>query len=100
MDTKIVAKALPVVYDLQGNAITVRDLPPPTTRRWVTNRKAILVRAVHGGLITREEVLERYQMEEGEFATWEREFAAHGAEGLKITKTQKRRRAHSGNSPQ
>lgn len=92
MDTKVAPKALPVVRDLQGNVITVRDLPPPSTKRWVTNRKAILVRAVQGGLITREEVLATYQMEDRELAIWEKEFAAYGAEGLKITKTQKRRR--------
>jgi hypothetical protein len=84
-------KPLPIVRDLQGNVITKADLPSPKTRRWVNSRKAILVRAVQGDIITREELLELYNMEDREFAIWEREFAQYGAEGLKQTKMQKRR---------
>jgi hypothetical protein len=39
-----------------GRALTVADLPPRDTKRWVTRRKAELVAAVRGGLLTLDEV--------------------------------------------
>ena len=38
-----------------GARITRKDLPSPTTRRWVARRKAAVVAAVKGGLISVEE---------------------------------------------
>src|SRR6516162_6549101 len=35
------------------------DLPPPDTKRWVTRRKAVIVSAVHTGVISLEEVCRR-----------------------------------------
>ena len=32
------------------------DLPPPDTKRWVTQRKAVIVYAVRAGVISLEEV--------------------------------------------
>jgi hypothetical protein len=84
-------KRLPIAYDLQGNVITKSDLPHPDTRRWTANRKAVLVRAVEAGIISRSEALDRYRMEELEFEIWEKEFARYGADGLRITRTQTRR---------
>ncbi|RYY31882.1 MAG: DUF1153 domain-containing protein, partial [Sphingomonadales bacterium] len=43
-----------------GEPLTVADLPPPETRRWVVRRKAEVVAAVNGGLLSIDEVLERY----------------------------------------
>ncbi|KND50372.1 MAG: hypothetical protein AB202_01810 [Parcubacteria bacterium C7867-007] len=82
----------PVARDLHGLPITVDDLPSPDTRRWVPNRKAIVVNAVRGGLISLEEVLIRYNMTEREFRIWEQGLEDAGAEGLKTTKFQKRKR--------
>jgi hypothetical protein len=79
-------KILTAVHDLNGNVIAINDLPPADTRRWTPNKKAVLVRAVQGELISREELLARYNMEEAEFARWERELARIGANGLKVTK--------------
>jgi hypothetical protein len=81
----------PVVRDLRGLPITIDDLPDSKTRRWVPSRKAIVVNAVRGGLITLEAVLERYSMTEVEFRIWERGLQEAGAEGLKLTKFQNRK---------
>ncbi|MGB7977333.1 MAG: DUF1153 domain-containing protein, partial [Roseiarcus sp.] len=32
-----------------GSPLTIADLPPPSTRRWVIRRKAEVVAAVRGG---------------------------------------------------
>jgi hypothetical protein len=41
-----------------GERITLRDLPRPDTVRWVIRRKAELVAAIRGGLLTLEEACE------------------------------------------
>ena len=41
-----------------GKQITLKDLPEPTIRRWVTRRKAEVVAAVRGGLLTLKEACE------------------------------------------
>ncbi|MDD9922996.1 MAG: DUF1153 domain-containing protein, partial [Boseongicola sp.] len=41
-----------------GTVMSRADLPDPKTRRWVASRKAAVIRAVDGGLITRSEALE------------------------------------------
>ena len=38
-----------------GRPMTLVDLPSPRTKRWVSRRKAQVVAAVEGGLITLEE---------------------------------------------
>ena len=43
-----------------GEPLSIADLPPPDTKRWVVRRKAEVVAAVNGGLLTIDEVLERY----------------------------------------
>ena len=35
-----------------GERLTVESLPPPHTTRWVVRRKAEVVAAVNGGLLT------------------------------------------------
>jgi hypothetical protein len=38
-----------------GSPLTIADLPPSTTRRWVIRRKAEVVAAVRGGLLSLED---------------------------------------------
>jgi len=45
-----------------GEPLTIADLPSPKTKRWVVRRKAEVVAAVNGGLLTIDEVLERYNL--------------------------------------
>ena len=45
-----------------GSPLTIADLPPPGTRRWVIRRKAEVVAAVRGGLLTLEDACSRYTL--------------------------------------
>ena len=49
-----------------GGRLRLSDLPPANTRRWVIRRKAEVVTAVRGGLLTLEEALARYGLTEEE----------------------------------
>uniref|UniRef100_UPI0040481007 CtrA inhibitor SciP n=1 Tax=Yoonia sp. TaxID=2212373 RepID=UPI0040481007 len=68
-----------------GTVMTRADLPAAETRRWVASRKALVVKAVSGGLITREAALEMYALSDEEFSEWESAVAQHGIGGLKAT---------------
>lgn len=74
-----------------GRILSRADLPPPSTRRWVASRKAVVVQAVAYGLIQRAEALERYALSDEEFDSWQTAIATHGIEALKVTALQKYR---------
>lgn len=75
-----------------GETLTVDTLPSPDTRRWVARRKAEVVAAVRGGLLSRAEALERYRLSEEEFASWQQSIEQHGLAGLRTTRLQHYRR--------
>lgn len=62
------------------------DLPPPETRRWVVRRKAQVVAAVRGGILTFEEACRRYNISAEEFLSWERALDRHGPGALRVTR--------------
>src|ERR1700749_1558338 len=66
-------------------------LPPPDTRRWVMRRKAQVVAAVRGGLLTFEEACARYRLSEEEFKSWMNRLENYGVPGLRATRTQEAR---------
>ncbi len=74
-----------------GESLTLADLPSPSTKRWVMRRKAEVVAAVNGGLLTIDEVLERYGLTLEEFASWQRAMDRSGMKGLRVTRIQKYR---------
>lgn len=74
-----------------GTVLSRADLPPPDTRRWVASRKALVVRAVKYGLLSREEAIERYALSEEELDIWSNAVDAHGESGLKVTTIQRYR---------
>jgi len=74
-----------------GEPLTLNDLPKPSTKRWVMRRKAEVVAAVNGGLLTIDEVLERYGLTLEEFASWQRAMDRSGMKGLRVTRIQKYR---------
>jgi Protein of unknown function (DUF1153) len=74
-----------------GGRLTVADLPPPETRRWVIRRKAEVVAAVRGGLILLEEACDLYAMGRQEFLSWNNSLEQHGFRGLRTTKIQRYR---------
>jgi Protein of unknown function (DUF1153) len=71
-----------------GRQITLADLPPPGIQRWVTRRKAEVVAAVRGGLLSVEDACGRYQLSSEEFTGWERLYERHGVKGLRTTRLQ------------
>ncbi|MGB3740060.1 MAG: DUF1153 domain-containing protein [Pontixanthobacter sp.] len=71
-----------------GEPLSLKNLPPPSTRRWVVRRKAEVVAAVNGGLLTIDEVLERYTLTLEEFASWQRAVDRSGMQGLRVTRIQ------------
>jgi hypothetical protein len=65
-------RPLPYIIGPNGNVLTIADLPPAQTTRWVKRRKAEVVAAVHGELISLEEACRRYALTVEEFSSWER----------------------------
>ena len=51
-------------------------------------RKAEVVAAVRGGLISLEEACQRYTLSVEEFLSWQRAIEAHGIPGLRATRVQ------------
>ena len=69
-----------------GEKMTLSDLPSPNTRRWVPRRKARVVAAVEGGLMTEDEAFSRYQITAEEYDTWKAALSRFGMRGLCVTK--------------
>ena len=75
-----------------GQTLTLADLPSPNISRWVTRRKAEVVAAVAGGLLSRKAACDRYNLTDEEFEGWQRLYQRHGAKGLRTTRLQQYRR--------
>jgi hypothetical protein len=71
--------------------LTVADLPPPNTKRWVIRRKAEVVAGVRSGIISLEEACRRYKLSIEEFLSWQRLIESHGLAGLRATRLQEYR---------
>jgi hypothetical protein len=74
-----------------GAPLTLADLPAPNTRRWVSSRKAKIVAAVEGGLISFAEASRRYNLTLEEFSLWEDALHRRGPAGLKAHTAQQLR---------
>lgn len=74
-----------------GRVMSRADLPPADTARWVSSRKAAVVRGVIYGLIAQQEALDRYGLSEEEFLSWVAAVRAHGEDALRTTCLQKYR---------
>lgn len=79
-----------------GEPLTIDDLPPPTTKRWVIRRKAEVVIAVRGGLISLEDACNRYTLSVEEFLSWQRAIDRNGLPGLRVTRVQQYREPAAG----
>ncbi|MGF1550420.1 MAG: DUF1153 domain-containing protein [Sphingomonadaceae bacterium] len=71
-----------------GEPLTLESLPPADTSRWVVRRKAEVVAAVNGGLLSVDEACERYGLSVEEFASWQRAIERSGMPGLRVTRIQ------------
>ncbi len=77
----------PLPIGPSGKPLTLEDLPPSDTVRWVIRRKAEFVSAIRGGLLSLEDACERYQLSEEELQSW-----ANSVRGLRSTRLLHRRR--------
>ncbi len=71
-----------------GSVLTQADLPSPQTRRWVASRKAVVVAAVRGGLLSLDDACQRYRLTADEFLTWQAQVDRDGLKGLRVTRIQ------------
>lgn len=83
-----------VVIGPLGEALSKECLPPPNTSRWVVRRKAEVVAAVNGGLLSISEACERYGLTLEELASWQRAIDREGMPGLRATRVQHYRQVH------
>jgi transposase-like protein len=68
--------------------MSMSDLPPRDTKRWVASRKAAVVAAVREGLLTAEEACARYGLTLEEFESWRTALNEHGVGALRATRIQ------------
>jgi uncharacterized protein DUF1153 len=71
-----------------GRRLTFADLPLPDTKRWVIRRKAEIVAAVRGGLLSLDEACSRYALNPDELLSWQNCIDRFGLPGLRTTRTQ------------
>lgn len=74
-----------------GRPLTIADLPTPTTKRWLIRRKAEVIAAVRGGLLSVEEACSRYMLTIDELLSWQSSIDQHGLAGLRTTRIQQYR---------
>ena len=74
-----------------GERLTLNTLPTAAAVRWTTLRKAQVVAAVKGGLLTLDEACDRYGLAIEEFTGWQRALQRSGIAGLRVTRLQEYR---------
>jgi Protein of unknown function (DUF1153) len=76
-----------------GSLLTLGDLPSPKIKRWVIGRKADVVDAVRGGLISLEDACWRYSLTLEEFSAWQTAVDRRGLQALCTGRGQERERS-------
>ncbi|PCI03889.1 MAG: hypothetical protein COB78_05915 [Hyphomicrobiales bacterium] len=89
--SELIRPRVKYVIGPDGSPLTIADLPPTTTRRWVIRRKAEVVAAVRGGLLSLDEACGRYTLTVEEFLSWQTSIDEHGLAGLRTTRIQEYR---------
>ncbi|MDE1966402.1 MAG: DUF1153 domain-containing protein [Patescibacteria group bacterium] len=74
-----------------GSPLTLADLPKPDTKRWVIRRKAEVVAAVDGGLITSVYACSRWHLTFEELENWRELVKKYGIAGLMATNVRRNR---------
>jgi hypothetical protein len=78
---------------LETQAPMIAELPPAGTMRWVPRRKAQVVAAVRGGVLSLDDACQRYALTVEEFLSWQRAIDRYGLAGLRSTHAQEYRAA-------
>lgn len=84
--TNLAETQIKYVIGPDGGPLTISDLPPATTKRWVIRRKAAVVAAVRGGLLSLDEACQRYTLTVEEFLAWRNSIDKYGLAGLRTTR--------------
>src|SRR5262249_422406 len=74
-----------------GSPLTIADLPAPGTKRWVIRRKAEVVAAVRGGLLSLEDACSPYTLAVEDVLSWQSPPDQCGLGGLRTTRSQQSR---------
>jgi hypothetical protein len=82
----------PWVIGPSGYPLYKHDLPSPRAR-WTPLRKAEVIAAINGGLLSIDEACTRYGLTLEELATWQRTVERAGIPGLRATRAQHHRDA-------
>ncbi len=77
----------------RGERLTRDNLPPADTSRWVASRKAQVVAAVDGGMLSIDQALARYNLSLEEFYCWRQAMDRSGVAGLRVGHAQDHRSA-------
>ena len=75
---KITASKRIKTIEPEGVILTIFNLPPANTKRWVASRKAEVVAAVHRGVLSMVEACHRYRLSVEEFQEWDRHYRTDG----------------------
>lgn len=75
-----------IVRDLNGVPLCANDLPS-LDKNWTPRRKARLLIAIEGRIITKREAMQRYCLSEEELASWRLLFESNGLDGLKALRS-------------
>ncbi len=90
MDEKYAKGAHPIIGP-QGMPLTRDNLPSPQTQRWIARRKAEIVVAIQGGLLSLDEACKRYALSREELLAWHVAYNRHGMNGLRAMRLQHHR---------
>jgi hypothetical protein len=88
MDHRVQDQEKQRTVQLGGRRLTLADLPLPDTKRWVIRRKAEVIAAVRGGLLSFDEACSRYALSSDEILSWQDCIDRFGIAGLRTTCTQ------------
>jgi len=77
-----------------GERLTPDSLPRSDTVRWTVRRKAEVVAAVRGDLLTFDEACANYRLTMDELISWQGAVERSGMPGLRVTRLQQYRDLH------
>ena len=84
-------KILDTIPGPDGRPLAVWDLPSSHNQRWTPLRKAKIIVAIRGGLISADEMCQRYKVTLEELEIWQRGFDRSGINGLRVTRIKRSR---------
>jgi hypothetical protein len=90
-DVNVLIERPSFVVGPDGESLTMDSLPDPATHRWTPRRKAQVVSAVHGSLLSADEACARYNISVDELSCWQIAVHRSGLLGLRVTRTQEYR---------